>query len=64
MINLENLEVVTAVQSIIKADTSQTKALLAAMRPEIRAQVREHFRSNEKLQGLFPEYVDLVVDEN
>lgn len=59
-----NLEVVEAVQSIIKADMSQTKTILAAMRPEIREQVVEHFRSNTKLQGLFPEYVDLVVDKN
>jgi hypothetical protein len=59
-----NLVVAAAVQSIIKSDTSQTKTILAAMLPELREQVVEHFRSNIKLQTLFPEYVDLVVDKN
>lgn len=61
---ISNLELATAVQRIIQADTSQTKALLAAMRPEIREQVVDQFRSNAELQNLFPEYVELVVDKN
>lgn len=59
-----DLELAVATQSIIKADVSQTKEILAAMNPEKRARVIEQFRTNARLRMLFPEYVDLVVDEN
>ena len=57
----DDLVVAAAVQRIINADASQAKDILAAERPEIQEKVREAFRTNDKLRGLFPEFIEPVT---
>jgi hypothetical protein len=54
-----DIEIASTTQKIIRTDShdrSQADAILAAATPEVRKGVLKHFRTNEKLQTLFPEF--------
>jgi len=56
-----SIEVAAVIQRIIRADVGQAQSILAGQPQEIREEIIQQFRSNQKLRYLFPEFVEVVL---
>jgi hypothetical protein len=60
-----DIEIVSTTQKILRTDPddqSQISSILASVSPGVRTGVIKHFRTNEKLRELFPEYTIFFDD--
>jgi hypothetical protein len=60
-----DIEIVSTAGKILRvdcSDQSQITAILASVSPQVRAGVIRHFRTNEKLRDLYPEYTIFFDD--